>query len=137
MIRNAALTLATLITVAAVSVVAPSVSQAQGTQPGQIVQGVAKLNQAQLAFAKQLANDPLNLMAAAGLVAAASGMTKSAIRVGPKGSNGMGDDDAASASTEQKAAFRLASFERTPRSKVTASVICFNLGVVSGCFIWN
>ena len=138
-----------LVTVVAVAVagLAPATAQAQKNR-GQLVQAVVKLNQAQLAFAKKLAEDPQfaaqfdqatgsgNYDAAVSLAASVTGLPTSNIYVGPSRS---GDDnnDAASASVTQKSVYQRASFTRRDERKTLSGKICFNwMGVVQGCIDW-
>jgi hypothetical protein len=140
------LKLAAIVAVAAMGF-APA-ARAQ-SNPGQVVQAVVKLNQAQLAFVKKLADDPTfasqfeaatsagNYDAAASLAASATGIAKSSITVGPKGTRA-GDHDAASAATTPTTVFHMASFapRAATRKGATRGAICFNLGWVAGCLEW-
>jgi hypothetical protein len=138
------LKLATLVAIAAAGL-APAAAQAQSDR-GQLVQAVAKLNQAQLSFVKKLADDPQyssqfdaaasagNYDAAASLVASATGLAKSSIWVGPKG--GRGDDhDGASAATMPTTVFHVASFtpRETKRTGAISGKVCFSVWGVNGC----
>src|SRR5215218_8107508 len=139
-----------LVTVVAVAVagLAPATAQAQ-TNRGQLVQAVVRLNNAQLAFARKLADDPQfaaqfdqatasgNYAAAASLAAAVTGLPTSNIYVGPSSRSGDDNNDAASASTMQKSVYQLASFTPRTEPKMTSGKICFNwMGVVQGCIEW-
>jgi len=141
------LKLATFVAVTAATV-APAVSNAQQSNRGQLVQAVVKLNNAQLAFAKKLAEDTQfaaqfdkatgsgNYDAAASLAASVTGIAKSSISVTPGSAPG-GDDNHADATTAPtQSAYKLASFARKAEPKVTSGKICFNLGVVAGCIGW-
>jgi hypothetical protein len=135
------LRLATFVAVAAVSF-APAAVQAQSNR-GQLVQAIVKLNNAQLTFAKKLAEDAQfagqfdkatasgNYDAAASLAASATGIAKSSIHVS---SGGLGGDDnhAASAATTQSV-YNLASFSRRSERKVLSGKICFDVGFAQGC----
>ena len=137
---------AALITVGAATGV-PAVARAQSANRGQLVQAVAKLNQAQLALVKRLADDAAfaqqfesatasgNYDAAANLVSAASGLGKASIHISAS-AGGMGDAEAARTTGRQPAGFSLASVTAAKRSTITSAVVCFNLGIVSGCFKW-
>ena len=145
--RIAVLKLATVVAVA-VSALAPATSEAQSNR-GQPVQAVVRLNNAQLAFAKKLAEDPQfaaqfdqatasgNYAAAASLAASVTGLPTSNIYVGPSSRSGDDNNDAASASTTQQSVYQLASFTRRNEHKTTSGKICFNwMGVVQGCIEW-
>ena len=138
------LKLATFAAIAAVGL-APVTAQAQSDR-GQLVQAVAKLNQAQLAFVKKLADDPQysaqfeaaasagNYDAAASLVASATGLAKSSIWAGPKGGRS-GDHDGASAATMPTTVFHMASFtsRETKRTGSISGKVCFSILGVNGC----
>jgi hypothetical protein len=139
-----------IVAIVAVAVVglAPATAHAQKNR-GQLVQAVVKLNNAQLQFAKRLAEDAQfaaqfdqatqsgNYDAAASLAAAATGLSKSNISVGPGSLSGDDDNDAASASATQTSVYQLASFTRRNERKMTSGKICFNwMGVVQGCIEW-
>jgi len=138
------LKLATFVAVAAIGL-APAAAQAQSPR-GQLVQAVVKLNQAQLAFAKKLADDPQfaaqfdqatssgNYDAAAGLAASATGLSKSNIQVSAGG--GRDNHDAASAATTQTSVYQLASFKRPVEPKQFSGKLCFDVGVAWGCIAW-
>jgi len=141
------LKLATFVAVAAAAL-APATAQAQAPKNrGQLVQAVVKLNNAQLAFAKKLAEDPQfaaqfdqaagsgNYDAAASLAASVTGLSKSSIAVGPGTPGGDDNHDAASAAPTQSV-YKLASFARPTGRMFTSGKICFNLGVVAGCIGW-
>ena len=138
-----------LATVAAVAVagVAPATAQAQKNR-GQLVQAVVKLNQAQLAFAKKLAEDAQfaaqfdqatesgNYDAAASLAASVTGLPRANIVVSAGGSGGDDNGNAASAASTQSV-YHLASFTRRDERKTLSGKICFNwMGVVQGCIDW-
>jgi hypothetical protein len=139
------LKLVTLASIAA-AIVTPSAAQAQTANKGQIVQAVAQLNQAQLAFAKRMADDAAfakqvdaaaasgNYDAIASLASTATGLPKSSIHAGPRGST-----SAANTEDQQSSVFRAASFDRTvrePKSSFYYWTLCFNLGFVAGCISW-
>ena len=140
----------TLALVAAALVFAvPSVSQAQRRNHGQALDAVVQLHRAQLALAKRLASDEAfakqfddatdagNYDAIAALTSSASGLSKSSIQVSGR-SSVVGSADAESA-PNLRSVFRQASFEtKRPAADgmVKSAVICFNLGVVSGCISW-
>ena len=142
------LKLATFVAVTAATV-APAVSNAQQSNRGQLVQAVVKLNNAQLAFAKKLAEDTQfaaqfdkatgsgNYDAAASLAASVTGIAKSSISVTPGSAPG-GDDNQAAATTtaSTQSVYKLASFAVKTEAKLTSGKICFNLGVVAGCIGW-
>jgi len=143
--RFAFLKVATFVAVA-VAALSPATVQAQKNR-GQLVQAVVKLNQAQLAFAKKLAEDAQfaaqfdqatasgNYDAAASLAASATGLSKSNIHLssGPV----EGDDDHATASNAPTpSVYNLASFSRRNERMATSGKICFNLVVVAGCIGW-
>jgi hypothetical protein len=142
------LKLATFVAVSAAAL-APATAQAQAPKNrGQLVQAVVKLNNAQLAFAKKLAEDAQfaaqfdqatgsgNYDAAASLAASATGLSKSNIAVSLGTPGGDDHHDAASAAPTQSV-YSLASFSRpTERKMMTSGKICFNLGVVAGCIGW-
>lgn len=139
----------TTLAVVAGAALAPATAQAQAPKNrGQLVQAVVKLNQAQLAFAKKLAEDPQwaaqfdqatasgNYDAAATLAASATGLAKSSISVGGGAPGNDNHQDAASATTAQSM-YQLASFSRpTERKMVTSGTICFDAIVVRGCIKW-
>jgi len=137
-----------LVAVAA-AIVTPVTTQAQATKNrGQLVQAIAKLNQAQLAFAKKLAEDAQfgaqfdqaaatgNHDAAASLAASATGLAKSSISVSGGAPGGDDHHDSAGAASTQSI-YQLASFSRkSERKMVTSGEICFDVGVVRGCIRW-
>jgi hypothetical protein len=139
------LKLATFVAVAATAAVVTPAS-AQAKNRGQLVQAVAKLNQAQLAFAKKLAEDAQfgsqfdqatasgNTDAIATLAASASGLPKSSITVTHSAG---GDDhhDAASAAPTQSI-YSLASFSRRTEPKLFSGKVCFDVGFAQGCIGW-
>ena len=140
------LKLATFVAVASVAL-APATAHAQKNR-GQLVQAVVKLNNAQLAFAKKLAEDAQfatqfdqatgsgNYDAAASLAASATGLSKSSISLSPGAPGGDDNHDAADAAPTQSV-YSLASFSRTTERKMmTSGKICFNLVVVAGCIGW-
>ena len=140
------LKLATVVAVA-VAGLAPATAQAQ-TNRGQLVQAVVKLSNAQLAFARKLADDPQfaaqfdqatasgNYDAAASLAASATGLSKSNIVVSA-GAPGGDDNNAAASATSTQSVYQLASFTRRNERKTLSGKICFNwMGVVQGCIDW-
>lgn len=139
------LKLATLVAIAAAGL-APAAAQAQNNR-GQLVQAVVRLNNAQLAFAKKLAEDPTfasqfdqatstgNYDAAASLAASATGLAKSSIYVGRGAPSGHDNHDAASAAPTQSV-YQLASFTRPNERKQTTGKICFKLIIAEGCIAW-
>ena len=145
-IRISLLTVSTILGVAATGF-APAAVQAQSNR-GQLVQAIVKLNNAQLTFAKKLAEDQQfaaqfdkatssgNYDAAAQLAASATGLSKSNIFVG-RGAPGGGDNhhDAASTSST-KSIYQLASFSPTKERQFTTGKICFRLIIAEGCIAW-
>lgn len=139
------LKLAAFVAVAA-GALAPTAAQAQKNR-GQLVQAVVKLNNAQLAFAKKLAEDPQfaaqfdqatgngNYDGAASLAASVTGLPKSNIAVSAGTPGGDDNHEAASAAPTQSV-YKLASFARPNGRMLTSGKICFNLGVVAGCIGW-
>jgi hypothetical protein len=139
------LKLATVVAVA-VAGLAPATAQAQSNR-GQLVQAVVRLNNAQLSFAKKLAEDPQfaaqfdqatasgNYDAAASLAASVTGLSKANIVVSA-GAPGGDDNDTAASATSTQSVYQLASFTRRNERKTTQGKICFNLGVVAGCIAW-
>src|SRR5262249_7146670 len=125
---------------------APASIQAQ-TNRGQVVQAVVKLNQAQLAFAKKLAEDAQfasqfdkatasgSYDAAASLVASATGLTKSSVHVTAGAAGGNDDHDAASSAPTQSI-YKLASFSRPNESKLLTITVCFDFMIIHGCTSW-
>jgi len=143
--RIGLLRLATVVAVA-VAGLAPATAQAQSNR-GQLVQAVVKLNNAQLAFARKLADDPQfaaqfdqatasgNYDAAASLAASITGLPTANIVVSA-GAPGGDDNDAAASATSTQSVYQLASFTRRNERKTTSGKICFNLVVVAGCIGW-
>ena len=143
--RIGLLKLAAVVAVA-VAGLAPATAQAQ-TNRGQLVQAVVKLNNAQLAFARKLADDPQfaaqfdqatasgNYDAAASLAASVTGLPKANIAVSA-GAPGGDDNDNATSATSTQSVYQLASFTRRNERQTTQGKICFNLGVVAGCIAW-
>ena len=139
------LKLATLVAVT-VGALAPASIQAQ-TNRGQVVQAVVKLNQAQLAFAKKLAEDAQfasqfdkaaasgGFDAAASLVASATGLAKSSVHVGAGALGGNDDHDAASSASTQSV-YQLASFSRPNVPKLWTVTVCIDLIIIRGCSTW-
>lgn len=135
--------LATFVAVVA-AVVMPATAQAQQSNRGQLVQAIVKLNNAQLAFAKKLAEDAQfagqfdkatasgNYDAAASLAASATGLAKSNIHVssGPLGGD---DDHAAASAAPTQSVYNLASFSPRNERKVLSGKICFDVIIASGC----
>ena len=109
-IRNVLLRLVTVGAVAAASLV-PVAAQAQTANKGQLVQEMAKTQQAQMAFVKKLADDPAfakqyddamssgNYDAVETLVAQAAGVAKSSVHAGPRGASGRGVSNPGAGST--------------------------------------
>src|SRR3954462_3509407 len=105
------LKLASFVSIAAAAF-APATAHAQKNR-GQLVQAIVKLNQAQLAFAKKLADDPQfaaqfdqaagsgNYDAAASLAASATGLAKSSISVSGGASSHDDDREATSVASKQ------------------------------------
>jgi len=146
-IRIGFLKLATFAAVAAAAL-APATAQAQApANRGQLVQAIVKLNQAQLAFAKKLADDPQfaaqfdqaagsgNYDAAASLAASATGLAKSSISVSG-GAPSHDDDREATSVASKQSIYQLASFARPNGRTLTTGAICFDVGVVRGCIKW-
>ena len=144
-IRIQFLKLATFVSVAA-AVLAPATVHAQAQNRGQLVQAIVKLNQAQLAFAKKLAEDPQfaaqwdkatgsgNYDAAANLAASATGLSKSSIFVGAGAPGGDDNNEAAATATKQtQSIYQLASFARPNERTMLTGKICFDVIVVKGC----
>jgi hypothetical protein len=144
-IRISLLKLATFVAVGA-AMLAPATVHAQKNR-GQLVQAIVKLNNAQLTFAKKLAEDAQfaaqfdqatqsgKYDVAASLAASVTGLSRSEISVG-SGSPG-GDDNLETASAAPtKSIYQLASFSPSKARKPLSGKICFNLGVVAGCIGW-
>ena len=140
--RNALFKLAIAGAVAAASFT-PVAAQAQTANKGQLVQAVVKLHQAQLAFIKKLADDPVfskqyedamssgNYDAVESLVALASGASKSSIHAGPLGSAANGISNPGYG---YNTPVRYASVTGHEAPKAMGpGVICFNLGIIYGC----
>jgi hypothetical protein len=118
-------------------------TQAQ-TNRGQVVQAVVKLNNAQLAFAKKLAEDTQfaaqfdratasgNYDAAATLAASATGLSKSSISVRSGGAGG-DDEHAAVSAAPTQSIYKLASFSRHNEPKLLSGKICFDVIIAQGC----
>src|SRR4051794_25291896 len=136
------LKLATFVAVAAAAL-APARAQAQ-TNRGQVVQAVVKLNNAQLAFAKKLAEDAQfaaqfdkatasgNYDAAASLAASATGLSKSSIHLGA-GAPGGDDGHTATSTASTKSVYQLASFSLSKEHKLLSGKICFDVIIAQGC----
>lgn len=121
-------------------------ARAQNTPAGQVVSEVAKLNQAQMAFAKKLAADEAfanefyakassgDTHGAAGLVSIATGVSKGSIHVMTGGGRGGSEEASTGAST----LFHLASFTpaRTAKLAQLSVDICFDFGKIRGCISW-
>ena len=145
--RSVLLRLATVGAVAAVSLV-PVAAQAQTANRGQLVQAVAKLHQAQLAFVKKLADDPSyakqyedavtsgNYDAVSSLVALASGVSKSSISAGPRGSSANGASNAGAGNSMPVRYASLTGHEAAAKS-MGGGFVCINLGIVYGCITFN
>jgi hypothetical protein len=139
--RTGFLKLATLVAVVGAAL-APAAAHAQ-TNRGQVVQAVVKLNQAQLTFAKKLAEDAQfaaqfdkaaasgNNDAVATLAASVTGLPKSSISVS-RGAGGDDNHEAANAAPAQSI-YKLASFSRSSEPKLLSGKVCFDLVVVYGC----
>jgi hypothetical protein len=141
-----------IVAAVAVAALAPATAQAQ-TNRGQLVQAVVRLNNAQLAFARKLADDAQfaaqfdqatasgNYDAAASLAASVTGIPKENIAVrasaggGAGGAGGAGSDAFASATSTQSV-YRLASLTRPDAPMQTTGKICFDFRVVAGCIAW-
>ena len=140
-IRISFLKLAAFVAVAAAAFT-PSTVQAQKNR-GQLVSAIVKLNNAQLAFAKKLAEDAQfaaqfdkatasgNYDAAASLAASVAGLSKAEVSVG-SGSLG-GDDSHETASASTKSVYQLASFSPTKARKPLSGKICFDVVIAHGC----
>ncbi len=140
-IRISLLTLSTIIGVAATGL-APAAAQAQSNR-GQLVQAIVKLNNAQLAFAKKLAEDPQfaaqfdkattsgNSDAAAQLAASATGLSKSSIYVNREVPGGDDDHETASAKSTTSV-YQLASFSPAKARRLSGK-ICFDVIIAQGC----
>jgi len=139
------LKLTTFVAVAAAAL-APAAAQAQSNR-GQLVQSIVKLNNAQLAFAKKLADDAQfaaqfdkaaasgNYDAMASLAASVTGLSKSNIHVGPGAPGSDDNHDAASAAPTQSV-YNLASFSRRNERKLFGGKLCFDVGIAWGCIGW-
>lgn len=125
--------------IATATVAAPA--QAHAQNKGQIVQAVARLNAAQLAVVKRLADDPAfaqqfeaattagDYAQAAALVASATGLEQGRIRVGQRGL-------AARPTDEPRTMVSLASLGEPRRVRSATALqgkICFDFGSVKGC----
>jgi hypothetical protein len=141
------LKLASFVAVGAAAL-APASAQAQAPKNrGQLVQAIVKLNQAQLAFAKKLADDPQfaaqfdqaaesgNYDGAASLAASATGLAKSSIAVSG-GAPGSDDNHEATSAAATQSVYQRASFSRPKERMLTSGTICFDVGVVRGCIKW-
>jgi hypothetical protein len=137
------LKVATFVAVAAAAL-GPATVQAQASNRGQLVQAIVKLNNAQLAFAKKLAEDTQfaaqfdkatasgNYDAAASLAASATGIAKSSIHLS-SGSLGGDDDHSAASAAPTQSVYNLASFSRRNERKILSGKICFDVGFAQGC----
>lgn len=140
------LKVATFVAVAAAAL-SPATAQAQKNR-GQLVQAIVKLNQAQLAFAKKMAEDTQfasqfdqaagsgNYDAAATLAASATGLPKSNIHLS---SGGLGGDDnhSADASTAQtKSVYQFSSIKSRTERTMFSLKLCFDVGIAWGCIAW-
>jgi len=140
-IRISLLTLSTIIGVAATGF-APAAAQAQSNR-GQLVQAIVKLNNAQLSFAKKLAEDQQfaaqfdkaaasgDYDAVASLASSATGLSKSSIHVS-RGAPGGDDDHETASSTTTKSVYQLASFTPTKARRLSGK-ICFDVIIAQGC----
>ena len=131
--------LMTLVTVAAGYAILPCTAHAQGK--GELVAATAKLNQAQMALIKRLADDPAfatqfdaatssgNQAAVANLVSQATGVGRSSISVQghPGGGAGM-----AQTPSRDEGIFQLASTRRTS-TPILSGEVCFDFGKIRGC----
>jgi len=146
-IRIGFLKLATLAAVAAAAL-APATAQAQTTSNrGQLVQAIVKLNNAQLAFAKRLAEDAQfakqfdqatasgNYDAAASLASSATGLSKSSIHIGLGAPSGDDQHEQAS-SRSTKSIYNLASLPTRSERKLLSGKICFDVVIAQGCIAW-
>jgi hypothetical protein len=145
-IRISFLKLAVFASLAASAAFSSASAQAAKNR-GQLVQAIVKLNNAQLAFAKKLAEDPQfsaqfdqatqsgKYDAAASLAASVTGLSRSEIYVGP-GSTGGDDDHEAASATSTKSVYQLASFAPSRAKKFLSGKICFRTFGVEGCIEW-
>ena len=142
--RIGLLKLATFAAVATLAI-APAAAHAQAqSNRGQLVQAIVKLNNAQLAFAKKLAEDAQfaaqfdkatasgNYDGAASLAASATGLAKSSIRVSLGAPGGDDNHEAASAAPVQSV-YSLASFTPRNEHKLLSGKICFDVVIAQGC----
>jgi hypothetical protein len=132
--------LMTLVTLAAGAAVLPCTAHAQGNK-GELVSATAKLNQAQMALIKRLADDPAfsaqfsaatskgNTAAVSELVSQATGVGRSSISVqgNPGGGAGM-----AGSTRRDDGIFHLASTRPTP-TPIVSGEVCFDFGKIRGC----
>jgi len=139
----------TIVAVGAISLAGPAAGHAQAANPGQVVQAVAKLNAAQMAFVKKLAADAAyakqydaaitsgNYDAAATLVAAASGVAKSSIHISSKGTASAGELETARETSERGTVFQLASVTHAVHAPspvhAISGKVCFDFNWVQGC----
>jgi hypothetical protein len=140
-IRISVLALSTIVAAAATSL-APAAAQAQSNR-GQLVQAIVKLNNAQLAFAKKLADDQQfaaefdkatssgNNDAAAQLAASVTGLSKSSIYVN-RGVPGGDDDHETASARSTTSVYQLASFSPAKTRRLSGK-ICFDVFVAHGC----
>ena len=128
-----------LVTLAAGSAVLPATAHAQGNR-GELVSATAKLNQAQMALVKKLADDPAfaaqfdgaaakgNSSVIADLVSRATGVSKGSISV--QGNPGAG---MAGNTRRDEGLFHLASTTTRTPTPIVSGEICFDFGKVRGC----
>jgi hypothetical protein len=131
-----------LVTLAALGAAAlPCTAHAQGNR-GELVSATAKLNQAQMALVKKLADDPAfaaqfdgaaakgNSSVIADLVSRATGVSKGSISVqgNPGGGAGMAGN-----TRRDEGLFHLASTTTRTPTPIVSGEICFDFGKVRGC----
>jgi hypothetical protein len=119
----------------------PTKANAQGNR-GELVAATAKLNQAQMALVKRLADDAAfadqfnaatskgNAAAVADLVSKATGVSKASIAV-------QGSVGTAAETTRNDGLFHVAAIRSTSKPMpITSGEICFDFGRVRGCISW-
>lgn len=154
--RDSILTIAALVAVAGASLAAVPVVHAQTTTPAHVAAAVAKVNAAQLAFVTKLAHDSgfarrFTAAAARGdygaatdLLATATGMPVSSVRVSPKWTPLPGltrgellaDIGASGRTTDRPPVAHLASLEQPSRvrdQQAPSGKVCFDVASVEGC----
>ena len=126
-----------LVTLAAGSAVLPATAHAQGNR-GELVSATAKLNQAQMALVKKLADDPAfadqfnaatskgNASAVADLVSQATGVPRSSIAV-------QGTISTVMETPRDGGLFHLASMRTEKPVTMLSGEICFDFGKIRGC----